>query len=110
MRKYSVLCVLISSLFILSGCAENNIGEETIEERTGFSANTVENSDEIINTEMISDVTTTLPDVESVTVYITNSGKKYHCENCQFLTYSKIPVDLNTLDTDFYKPCAVCCP
>ena len=47
---------------------------------------------------------------QSITVYITKSGKKYHCDGCRFLKNSKIPVFLEELDTELYTPCAVCNP
>ena len=47
---------------------------------------------------------------QSVTVYITKSGEKYHRDGCRFLKSSKIPVLLAELDTELYSPCTVCNP
>ncbi len=47
---------------------------------------------------------------QSVTVYITKSGEKYHRDGCRFLKNSRTPVLLEELDTELYTPCAVCNP
>lgn len=50
------------------------------------------------------------PEDKNVTVYITQSGTKYHRDGCRYLSKSKIPVALNELDTKKYAPCLVCKP
>lgn len=52
----------------------------------------------------------TREDPQSITVYITKTGEKYHRDGCRFLRESKIPVLLEELDTEKYTPCAVCNP
>ena len=42
------------------------------------------------------------------TVYITNSGKKYHREGCQYLKKSKIPISLSSAQSQGYAPCSKC--
>lgn len=46
----------------------------------------------------------------SVTVYITKTGAKYHADGCRYLSQSKIPIDLNDINTSKYSPCSVCNP
>lgn len=44
------------------------------------------------------------------TVYITNSGKKYHSSGCQYLSKSKISIDLNKAKNQGYTACSKCSP
>lgn len=46
---------------------------------------------------------------QSVTVYITRTGKKYHRDGCQYLRQSKIPISLEDAK-QYYTPCSVCNP
>lgn len=43
-------------------------------------------------------------------VYITNTGKKYHRANCEWLSKSKIPMELKEAKAKGYEPCKVCDP
>lgn len=45
-----------------------------------------------------------------VTVYITNSGEKYHAGGCRYLSKSKIPISLSEAQAQGYAPCKVCNP
>lgn len=111
MKNYRVICIITSVLLLFSGCAHKKEIKKIPSTPTTFSTAYLETSTEAEVPETIPEETTTATaETEPLTVYITNSGTKYHREDCQFLTYSKIPVNLNDLDTDFYKPCAVCCP
>lgn len=47
---------------------------------------------------------------QTVVVYITNTGKKYHSDGCRYLSKSKIPIDLSKAKNDGYEPCSVCNP
>ena len=47
---------------------------------------------------------------EGETVYITDTGTKYHRDGCRFLKNSKTAVLLEELDTEKYAPCSVCNP
>lgn len=47
---------------------------------------------------------------EDDTVYVTNSGKRYHQEDCRFLSRSKILVTLEDALYSGYEPCTVCNP
>ena len=44
-----------------------------------------------------------------VTVYITNTGSKYHRGSCRFLDESKIPISLSDAKVS-YEPCGSCDP
>ena len=51
-------------------------------------------------------------DRNSIKVYITRTGKKYHTDDCEFLeeyATSKIPIYLDEAQED-YGPCGVCNP
>lgn len=45
-----------------------------------------------------------------VTVYITNTGLKYHRSTCRFLDESQIQTTLNDAKAAGYEPCGVCDP
>lgn len=44
------------------------------------------------------------------TVYITNTGKKYHNDGCRHLKKSKSPINLNDAKAQGYEPCGTCNP
>ena len=48
-------------------------------------------------------------DEQSVTVYVTKSGTKYHLDGCRYLSSSKIPISLEEARKK-YQPCSVCHP
>ena len=45
---------------------------------------------------------------EGITVYITDTGKKYHREGCQYLSESCKPISLSAAEKMNYKPCSRC--
>jgi len=45
-----------------------------------------------------------------VTVYITDTGERYHVASCRYLRYSKHPVSLRVAKNRGYTPCKVCQP
>ncbi|TQI66282.1 hypothetical protein [Clostridium sp. KNHs216] len=47
---------------------------------------------------------------QSVTVYITKTGKKYHRDGCRYLRQSKIAISLDDAQAEGYDPCSVCNP
>ncbi len=47
---------------------------------------------------------------EDITVYITNTGTKYHRSSCHYLSSSKIPINLLDAKAQGYTPCSVCDP
>jgi hypothetical protein len=44
------------------------------------------------------------------TVYVTNTGKKYHANGCRHLAKSRIPMKLEEARKAGYEPCKVCRP
>jgi micrococcal nuclease len=52
------------------------------------------------------------PQVEpqTATVYVTNTGAKYHRDGCQYLSKSRIPMSLTDAKAAGYTPCKVCKP
>jgi len=44
------------------------------------------------------------------TVYVTNTGEKYHRDGCQYLKKSKIPISLSDAKAQGYGPCSRCNP
>lgn len=47
---------------------------------------------------------------QTVTVYITRTGAKYHSEGCQYLRKSCIPISLDKAKARGYEPCSKCGP
>ena len=47
---------------------------------------------------------------ETITVYITNTGAKYHNYGCQYLRKSMIAIELRDAISRGYDPCSVCQP
>lgn len=47
---------------------------------------------------------------QAITVYITNTGSKYHRDGCQYLSKSKIAISLTDAKARHYEPCKVCKP
>jgi hypothetical protein len=50
------------------------------------------------------------PSKNDVTVYITDTGDKYHKDGCRYLKKSKIPIKLSEAKDKGYTPCKVCKP
>ena len=55
-------------------------------------------------------VTAPSTDNQNVTVYITDSGKKYHRAGCKYLKKSKHAISLKDAKAGGYGPCSVCDP
>jgi biopolymer transport protein ExbD len=49
-------------------------------------------------------------DPQTVTVYVTKTGKKYHSDGCRYLSNSKIAMTLKDAKAKGYTPCSVCRP
>ncbi len=47
---------------------------------------------------------------EDPTVYVTNTGEKYHTANCRYLNESKRAIKLSEAKAQGYIPCKVCKP
>lgn len=50
------------------------------------------------------------PVKSSVTVYITETGEKYHSDDCSYLKNSKIPISKDDAISRDYTPCSRCKP
>lgn len=50
------------------------------------------------------------PDKQTVTVYVTKTGEKYHVSGCQYLSKSKIAIDLDDAIAEGYTACSKCGP
>ncbi|MDR2738245.1 MAG: thermonuclease family protein [Treponema sp.] len=48
-------------------------------------------------------------DVDTM-VYVTNTGRRYHRENCSSLRRSRIPISLGEAAQSGYEPCSICNP
>jgi len=48
-------------------------------------------------------------DPQTITVYVTRTGAKYHRDGCRYLSRSKIPIALKDA-VKRYTPCSVCKP
>jgi len=48
--------------------------------------------------------------IQSITVYITATGKKYHMDGHRYLSLTQIPVLLDEINTNKYSQCSVCNP
>ena len=48
-------------------------------------------------------------DPQTITVYVTRTGAKYHRDGCRYLSRSKIPMSLKDA-VKKYTPCSVCKP
>lgn len=82
---------------IVLTCNGTDISIETIE--TDTDGNSV-NKDTIQSMQ---------PDNESIIVYVTQTGSKYHVENCSSLPKSKIEISLEEAIKK-YEPCSMCNP
>lgn len=47
---------------------------------------------------------------QTITVYITNTGAKYHRDGCRYLSKSRIPIELKSAQVSGYTACSVCRP
>jgi transposase len=51
-----------------------------------------------------------MPEVPSATVFITETGDKYHESSCRHLKKSRKEISLEEAKKQGYKPCSVCKP
>lgn len=51
---------------------------------------------------------TATPSTSGATVYITDTGSKYHSANCRTLKKSKYPISLSDAQAKGYQPCGIC--
>lgn len=60
--------------------------------------------------ETTEDSTSSSEETKSVTVYITNTGERYHSSDCYHLRQSKNSVSLSYAKAHWYTPCSHCHP
>jgi hypothetical protein len=58
---------------------------------------------------VIASTTSNQIEKQSRTVYITNTGSKYHRDGCRYLRQSKIPISIDEAVKN-YTPCSICNP
>jgi len=86
-RILSILVALILSISMLSGLSISSSAEQN---KTSTSV--------------------LLAVKKDVTVYITNTGKKYHKSTCSYLRKSKIKIKLSAAKKRYYTACSRCHP
>ena len=90
MKKITALILLI--FVMTSGCSRTKNINYYNDENNTYTDNTIENTP------------------ENCTVYITQTGKCYHNENCRYLRNSSIETKIEKATIKNYKPCSVCVP
>ena len=55
-----------------------------------------------------SSASSSVPDDQSDTVYVTDTGSKYHSAGCRYLKKSQIPMSLSEAKRQGYTACSVC--
>ena len=93
MKKFVIL-ILIAVLLVFSACTSDIVKNGGIVEH-GTPLPTADFND---------------MDSDEIIVYITQSGSKYHTEECSHLSSSKIPITLSQAKQQGYEPCSVCDP
>lgn len=73
--------------------------------------NTAQVKQEDVSQESTPQTTVAEPQTEqAITVYVTNTGSKYHRAGCRSLKKSQIPMSLEDAKASGYQPCGVCGP
>ena len=93
MKKFVIL-ILIAVLLVLSACTSSIVKNGGVVEH-GTPLPTAD----------VYDV-----DSDEIIVYITQSGSKYHTQDCSHLSKSSIPITLSQAKEQGYEPCSVCEP
>ena len=128
-RWIGILFLVASLFFMLIGVAITDVGDRAVadpitEEREAIEViETPEEEPEEIPEEPISVEPEPEPapapapvivepkaEPQSITVYVTNTGEKYHLSGCRYLSKSKIPIALGKAKSSGYTPCSVCKP
>lgn len=114
MKKLLVTIITLAILVSLTSCgvdktsvqSTNQSSKEIINSSDFISSGIV--SEEIINSSEDDDVNDT-DDKQTITVYVTETGEKYHSDGCQYLSKSQISIDLSEAKRS-YSPCSKCNP
>jgi opacity protein-like surface antigen len=93
MKKFVIL-ILIAALLVSSACASDIVKNGGVVEHGSP-----------LPTADVDDI-----DSDEIIVYVTESGSKYHTQDCSHLSNSKIPVTLSQAKQQGYEPCSVCEP
>ena len=99
-NKSKIISVFLAALFLFSGCGKTETNPPV---ETNPPTNTEAAASE--QTETAASV-----EAQRVTVYITETGEKYHRDGCQYLYNSKIETYLDELNEKKFTPCSVCNP
>ena len=114
-----VLFLFIAIVF-LSGCgSQTYTNEDASKSPSLYTTQTSSQSTSTVqttkDTEASSEITSeendnTSSDIKEITVYITETGEKYHKDGCKYLSKSKIPISLSEAVSEGYGACSVCKP
>ena len=81
MKKALIILIMLSSIILLPGCKKAGGGNSTYQSGSN-----------------------------TTTVYITNTGSKYHASGCRYLRKSCISISKDDAIKRGYSPCSVCNP
>lgn len=104
-KKWIAIFIILA--FALCGCEaqEAQTEQENSNRQTEKTPITSYSTDESTDNSPV-----TLPeDTKDITVYVTKTGEKYHRSGCQYLSKSKIAMDLSEA-AESYSPCSKCNP
>lgn len=108
LKTKGVTFLLVAVMLTFSSCANHRLVLHPEFEATSVASEaTSETSDTLSH---VDESHAPAEEEQSVTVYITKSGTKYHRAGCRYLSKSSMPVSLETLDTEKYSPCSICKP
>jgi len=86
----------------------NTIQKET--ETISSTETIIDSSNDAVSTTDSNTYITTNNNDKDITVYITNTGSKYHSYGCQYLRKSSIQTTLKSALNSGYTPCSKCSP
>lgn len=93
MKKY-LIPLLIIFILLLPSCTCNIVKEGGV----------------VLHGEIVNSTDKTEFYADEHIVYVTQSGKKYHREDCMYLSSSKIPISLEQAIAEGKEPCNKCYP
>lgn len=110
MKKIMLLLLVLSLAFTL-GCSKTKKEVKTVIKTVYVDEDDYYSDDE--DEEAFSKYYYGLDDEteeSSYIVYITDTGTKYHREDCKYLRYSRIEIDIEDAKLQGYEPCSYCNP
>lgn len=106
-----------SSVTSTSNSVNDSTGSEQItqseqeNESTDITVNaSQENNQQVSETNSAPQVSSNTNDNQTIIVYITKTGHKYHRAGCRYLSKSQISISLKDAKLEGYEPCSVCNP